>query len=475
VCHQTYESGTVVTLTATPASDSLFLGWSGACTGTEPCPVTMDAPKSVSALFGIANHAPAASAGGPYSGVRNEPIAFDGAASSDPDGDALTYAWDFGDGSTGTGLSPTHAYGSLGTFTVTLVVNDGTVSSAPSTAAVTIDNRAPVANAGGPYSGTRLQAIVFDGSASSDPDGDALSYAWDFGDGASAVGASPSHLYASLGTFTVTLTVADGTTASAPATTTVPIANVPPTVGLTGPADGSVFTLPATVVVAAAAADPDGAIGKVEFYAGAILIGEDPAPPYEVAWPGSVPGIYVLTARTVDGDAGAATSAPVAVTLNAPPTVTLTAPADGAQFASGSTIDLSATAADADGGVSQVEFFRGSTSLGIDTTSPYAAAWTGATAGVHALTARATDDKGTVVTSATITVRVTALLAPTADAEVRGANPDTNYGTATTLAVQQGSSTNNLRWSYVKVDLSAVPTVSSAKLRVFDLLKSKPN
>ena len=81
----------------------------------------------MTATVTITNQAPAANAGGPYNGVRNPAITFDGSGSSDPDGDALTYAWDFGDGTTGTGAAPTHAYATLGTFTVTLVTNDGTV------------------------------------------------------------------------------------------------------------------------------------------------------------------------------------------------------------------------------------------------------------------------------------------------------------------------------------------------------------
>jgi hypothetical protein len=177
--------------------------------------------------------------------------------------------------------------------------------------------------------------------------------------------------------------------------------------------------------------------------------------------------VYVLVARAVDDNGDSVTSAPVSVTLNAAPLVALTSPADGDQFAPGSTIVLSATGADVDGALAQVEFFRGATSLGVDTTSPYAASWTSATPGVYTLTARATDDRGAGTTSSPITVRVTAALAPTADAEVRGSNTNTNYGPATTMSVRQSSSSTNQRWSYLKLDLSTVPSVSRARLRVF--------
>jgi len=74
------------------------------------------------------NRAPVANAGGPYSGIVGIPVAFDGSASSDPDGNALTYSWDFdsSDGITedATGPTPSHTYGAPGTFTVTLTVTD---------------------------------------------------------------------------------------------------------------------------------------------------------------------------------------------------------------------------------------------------------------------------------------------------------------------------------------------------------------
>jgi PKD repeat protein len=176
-----------------------------------------------------ANETPTADAGGPYTGEAGTTlIQFDGSGSSDPENDLLSFAWNFGDGISGDGAMPTHTYAAAGTFEVSLVVSDGMTSSNPSVTTATITepaiNLAPVANPGGPYTGEPGQAVSFDGSASADPNGDALTYAWDFGDGAMGDGVTPSHVYVADGTYTVTLIVNDGEFDSDPATTTAEIA-----------------------------------------------------------------------------------------------------------------------------------------------------------------------------------------------------------------------------------------------------------
>ena len=90
------------------------------------------------------NTPPVADPGGPYVGVVGEETAFDGSGSSDPDGDApLTFEWDFGDESSASAATTTHAYLLAGQYTVTLVVSDGVASSTPATTTATVSNPPP--------------------------------------------------------------------------------------------------------------------------------------------------------------------------------------------------------------------------------------------------------------------------------------------------------------------------------------------
>ena len=91
---------------------------------------------------------------------------------------------------------------------------------------------------------------------------------------------------------------------------------------------------------------------------------------------------------------------------NTPPTVSVTSPTGGATFTAPANITVQATASDADGTVTQVEFFAGGSSIGTDTSSPYSVSWTNVVAGSYSLTAVATDNGGAGTTSSAVNITV---------------------------------------------------------------------
>jgi PKD repeat protein len=165
-------------------------------------------PEQITAIYreGSVNQEPEAAFDAVPTGFS---VAFDASASQDPDGSIATYAWDFGDGSSGTGQSVTHRYEVAGTYEVTLTVTDNRGATAAVTSPVTVvepPNEEPVAAFGAVSD--RL-SVAFDGSSSQDADGSIASHEWDFGDGSSGTGESVTHQYAVAGTYEVTLTVTD--------------------------------------------------------------------------------------------------------------------------------------------------------------------------------------------------------------------------------------------------------------------------
>jgi chitodextrinase len=100
------------------------------------------------------------------------------------------------------------------------------------------------------------------------------------------------------------------------------VVNTPPQVSLTSPAAGASFTAPAEVSLAASAIDPDGSVSKVEFFAGATLIGTATSAPHRMTWNSVAAGSYSITARATDNQGAAATSQPVSFTVTAAPSLT---------------------------------------------------------------------------------------------------------------------------------------------------------
>jgi PKD repeat protein len=140
----------------------------------------------------------------------------------DPDGDSLTYSWDFGDGGKSLLQNPSHTYATAGTYTATVTVSDGRGGTDTDTVVVTVGNRAPTVQlTATPTSGKAPLTVAFS-AAGSDPDGDALTYRYDFGDGSKPeTGRTPTHKYSKVGTYTARVTVTD--TGGATGTATVQI------------------------------------------------------------------------------------------------------------------------------------------------------------------------------------------------------------------------------------------------------------
>ncbi|MDD2898591.1 MAG: Ig-like domain-containing protein [Desulfuromonadaceae bacterium] len=116
-------------------------------------------------------------------------------------------------------------------------------------------------------------------------------------------------------------------------------------------------------------------------------------------------GVHPMTLKVTDSNGGVSFST-TTITIGVPPTVSITSPVNGALFASGAAIPISADAATALAGstISKVEFFADGTLIGTATTPPYGINWIGAADGAHTLTAKATDSNGWATTSASVSI-----------------------------------------------------------------------
>jgi DNA/RNA endonuclease G (NUC1)/PKD repeat protein len=173
---------------------------------------------------------PLGSVNGPYNAPEGSSVNMSGAGSVDPNGSIVSYAWNFGDGTTGTGTTVSHTYALAGSYTISMIVtdNDGLADTVSTTASVSAVP--PHAAVDGPYTGNEGSSVSMSGAASNDPNGTVVSYAWDFGDGSTGSGANVSHTYANNGSYTVSLTVTDNDGRTDATTTTSTISNVAPSV-----------------------------------------------------------------------------------------------------------------------------------------------------------------------------------------------------------------------------------------------------
>lgn len=384
-----------------------------------------------------------------------------------------------------------------------------------------LDYGPPVANAGENVSVLYPNSnATLDASASSDPENESLSYAWEQIYGSSVVAfnddtaVEPEISNLEEGVYKIKLTVSDGTYSAIDYVFVIVSTNdnVSPAVTLTEPETNASYFQGSDITLTATASDLDGTIALIEFYDGSTKIGEDATSPYTLVWSDAAIGSHTLTARAIDNDGASSSSSAITVTVtpaasctgspdsgdytyqfsddssnptltfipanntigsptcilyygttepfagypvtpnvpyqinaeagttirfyytysynglesnsynsqhtyvigscsndapdNTPPSVEITAPTNDSEYNQGASITIGANANDTDGSISKVEFYDGSVKIGDDTSSPYSMVWSSTTLGVHPLKAKAIDNDGGSTTSSPISVRI---------------------------------------------------------------------
>ena len=146
--------------------------------------------------------------------------------SEDPDGEIVSWHWNFGDGSVSDEQNPTHVYIAKGDYQVTLTVTDDQGLSDTVTQVVSLVNSPPEADfSWTPERPAARQEVVFSAEATDpDPDDMVTSYTWDFGDGTTGSGEEITHVYSDPGVYEVQLTVTDSNGASSSVTKSITVA-----------------------------------------------------------------------------------------------------------------------------------------------------------------------------------------------------------------------------------------------------------
>ena len=165
----------------------------------------------------------------PVVGLPPQAVVFNASGSSDPDGDPLSYHWDFGDGTTAADSQVSKTFEQEGHYVVRLRVSDGRGGTDLATRVIHVGNRAPTARiAATPTSGLPPLAVNLDATASSDPEGDPLTYEWRLGtNGPTAYGPVVDHVFQA-GNHQVSLIVRDSAGNWDTATVSINAQNQPP-------------------------------------------------------------------------------------------------------------------------------------------------------------------------------------------------------------------------------------------------------
>src|SRR5690554_1626074 len=284
----------------------------------------------------VQNSSPVSNAGTDQNIATGSVVTLNGAASSDADGDTLSYQWSLTSVPSGsaaalsnaTGASPTFTADTDGSYIAQLIVNDGTENSALYLHAVVaiLGNCGPVSNAGTDQNIATGSVVTLNGAASSDADGDTLSYQWSLtsvpsGSAAAlsnATGASPTFTADIDGSYIAQLTVNDGTGNSAPDTVTIVASTANSVPVANAGADQNIATGSVVTLNGAASSDADGDILSYQW----SLIS---VPSGSAATLNNITGEYITFTADIDGSYIAQLTVNDGTENSAPDTVTIVA------------------------------------------------------------------------------------------------------------------------------------------------------
>ena len=341
----------------------------------------------------------------------NAPLAvtFSALGSTDPDaGDTLTYAWDL-DGDSllddSTAAQPSFNYTTPGSRTVTLKVTDPDGAFSTATVVVKVNTPPKAVATADTTAGTAPLAVTFNGSASTDADGDTLTYAWDLDadnlfDDSTAV--QPIFNYTTPGTYTVTLKVTDTGGAFSTATLAVKVNATPNAVATANVTSGNA---PLAVTFSAlGSTDPDA--GDTLTYAwdldGDNLLDDSTAAQPTFSY--TTPGNHTATLRVTDSK-GASSTATVVIKVNTPPAAVATASATSGTAPLGVMFNGSAST-DADGDALTYAWDLDGDNL-FDAATSAQPTFSYTTPGTYTVTLKVTDPSGAFST-ATVVITVQA-------------------------------------------------------------------
>ncbi len=371
-------------------------------------------------------------------------------------------------GGSGT-LSWTPASNVSGTSTITVTATDSGGATATSTFTITVTavNDAPVANAGGPYTGNEGSSISLDGSASTDIDSSIVGWEWDCdGDGtadsivASATGGSCT--FDNNGNYTIGLQVQDASGAySTTDTATVSVHNVSPTASLTGPSSGTEgsqlsYTASATDPSSADSASLTYAWGVVDSNNNTVANGTGTAP----AFTPPDNGTYTVNVVVSDPDGGTDTASITVTVTNVAPTVSISGSASGAEGSASSWTLVGADASSTDAtGLSYTWDITDASNNTVASGTGSSPSWTPADDGSYTLSAVVIDPQNATGTNS-LSLSISNV-APTLSISGSATGDEGSSNSYALLGADAGSvDANNLSYAWTITD-SSNATVAS--------------